>query len=165
MTVRPSCTLPKTGKEGGHRKTPLPEWVPGRQWLLQRATLQSCIVPAFSAPWCSCCMVGPDGAVAFFYGQGSNPARHRVNPSIQRPSHCLDYSSSLASPAGSFLIVNVSVVRDSNPPLLELLSAICRHFMTQIEKKYFLLINFGLNFISIHNIRMNYYDLRLRMQA
>ena len=29
-------------------------------------------------------MVGPDGAVAFFYGQGSNPARHRVNPSIQR---------------------------------------------------------------------------------
>ena len=49
-----------------------------------RATLQSCIVPAFSAPWCSCCMVGPDGAVAFFYGQGSNPARHRVNPSIQR---------------------------------------------------------------------------------
>ena len=79
-----------------------------------RATLQSCVVPAFSAPWCSCCMVGPDGAVAFFYGQGSNPARHRVNPSIQRPSHCLDYSSSLASPAGSFLIVNVSVVRDSN---------------------------------------------------
>ena len=35
QTVRPSCTLPKTGKEGGHRKTPLPEWVPGRQWLLQ----------------------------------------------------------------------------------------------------------------------------------
>ena len=34
QTVRPSCTLPKTGKEGGHRKTPLPEWVPGRQWLL-----------------------------------------------------------------------------------------------------------------------------------
>ena len=49
-----------------------------------QATLQSCVVPAFSAPWCSCCMVGPDGAVAFFYGQGSNPARHRVNPSIQR---------------------------------------------------------------------------------
>ena len=35
QTVRSSRTLPKTGREGGHRKTPLPEWVPGRQWLLQ----------------------------------------------------------------------------------------------------------------------------------
>ena len=36
----------------------------------RRATLQSWVVPAFS--------------VAFFYGRGSNPARHHVNPSIQR---------------------------------------------------------------------------------
>ena len=45
--------------------------------IRRRATLQSRVVPAFSAPWCSGCMVGPDDAVAFF-----SIARVQTQPAI-----------------------------------------------------------------------------------
>ena len=52
-----------------------------------------------SQPRCSGCMVGPDGAVAFFLWPGVKPSPPLCQSIHATPCHCLDYSSLLASPA------------------------------------------------------------------